>query len=112
MVLCVLYSKKWSAYFVAEFGCDNDPFYVKEIVASSPDFYVLYYEMHNQTYCTILQLNMNPPLWLDFLENSDGWLLKPIVLDECKFLEFVMSEHNHQLTKRIKPKLLTKINGD
>jgi len=68
--------------------------------------------MHNQTYCTISQFNLETPSWLNFIENSDGWLLEPRTLDASKFLEFVMSEHNHQLTKRIKSKLITKINGD
>ena len=114
MAVRILFSKKWSAYYLAEYGSTSG-YQIREIMGGK-DFYSVYFERHQQIYCYLLRSTFTQeallPEWLHFLRDCDGWLSTPIVLDEAKFLSFIEQEQNFVLTKRIKTKLLTRINAN
>lgn len=113
MAVSLLFAKKWSAYYLAEYG-QTSGYEIREILGGR-DFYSIYFEMNSQIYCYILRSTFSNeallPEWLHFIHDCDGWLSTPKELDEAKFLSFIHDEQNFVLTKRIKSKLLTKING-
>lgn len=112
MVVFLLFAKKWSAYYSTEYGSSG--YEIRELLGGR-DFYSLYFEMNQQIYCNILRSTFAQeallPEWLRFIHDCDGWLSSPVELDEAQFLSFIEQEQNFVLTKRIKTKLLTKING-
>ncbi len=109
----VLFAKKWAAYYLAEYGQSSGT-EIREILGGR-DFYCIYFKMNSQIYCYILRSTFTNeallPDWLHFIHDCDGWLSTPKEVDEGKLLSFIESEQNFVLTKRIKAKLLTKING-
>ena len=113
MVVLILFAKKWAAYYLAEYG---QPSYDIREILGGRDFYSIYFEMNQQIYCYILRSTFEMeallPEWMRFIHDCDGWLSTPKEIEDSQFLSFVENEQNFVLTKRIKAKLLTRINGN
>lgn len=110
----ILYSKKWSAYYLAHWSLASEA-EVREIVGGR-DFYSLYFEMNGQIYFSLVRSSfgaeMMLPVWLHFITEHEGWLFPSKTINQELFLSWLEEEQNFVLTRRIKVKLLIQINGN
>jgi hypothetical protein len=124
MEVKVLYSKEISAYSMIYHFLPSDSMTnpnlmntVREIY-SAQNLKVIYFEMDNQIYFTMLHFRLvqsHPlvPHFLLFLEDfQDRWFYPPKKVDREAFLNYVYHVDHFITLQRIPPKLITRFDGN